>query len=106
MAAAGSWFALVVDQLRQHRAAGRDFDVAWSLAMRMFPPSAKDDGGLGQLRLAVGGDETIVSFFRRACESAYYDTHVGPGNGVALKHFNVDMLQDGHAPMPRHRVAA
>lgn len=91
-----SWFTRVVDRLRELRADGYGFDTAWSTAMHELPPSVSDSGGW-RPQLAINGDETVVGFFRQACESAWRDVRAAGGNGPALQHFHVEMLRDEDA---------
>lgn len=104
MAAEGSWFALVADEVHALITDGYSFDVAWSMAMKQLPPSVNDSGGW-RPQLAINGDETVVGFFRHACENAVNDVRgpVGSGNGPALRHFCVETIRDVDAAAPaRH----
>lgn len=94
----GSWFAVVVAELRRHRADGLGFDHAWSKATHDHPPRAKDD--YAPRLFGSGGEETVVGFFRRHCENAFYGT--GEGNLVALRMFRVEMLADVDTDVAPH----
>jgi hypothetical protein len=105
---AASWAADVVDRLIELRADGYPFARAWREALRLHP---YDGGGVGsgtpRLFDETGrAPETMVSFFRRACENAYHDVRgpVGDGNGPAIRHFRVDMVRSVDESGPARRA--
>lgn len=91
------WQARVVDRLIDAKRSGEtDFDCAWRSAIGRAIIPASDDGGYNPT--LFGGEETIVGFFRRACEAAWDDTHdePGSGNGPRVKEFRIELLADLH----------
>lgn len=98
MAVEVSWFAAVVGELRRHREDGHSFDIAWSLATRSHPARAKDDGGYVPRLFGTGGEETVVGFFRRACEEAWN------GERPKLAHFQVEAIREVESTAPARRA--
>jgi hypothetical protein len=100
-----SWQSNVVEHMRGLRANGtRDFEEAWRLALRAFPPRGRDMGPVTPTLLDDDG-ETVVAFFRRVADDAWH------GRAPALQHFHPSLLlgDDGSEPAPRterHRKLA
>lgn len=84
-----NWQGAVVGYLCQLKGEGREFDESWELAMRRFPARGRD---LGEYRPSLiprpGDGESVVEFFRRACDDAWHDRR------RALRHFSVSAMRD------------
>src|SRR5688500_3240780 len=94
-----AWIAHVRDSLIESKRDGLPFDLAWADAERnrYIPPA--DGGGRVPALFEADGmfEETVYSFFRRACEAAYTDSEdvLGSGNGRPVRHFGRELLDDG-----------
>lgn len=83
------WTSAVVGYLCQLKADGHDFEEAWELAVRRFPPRGRDVGEERPTLFArVGDAETVVEFFRRVCSDAW------EGRQPSLRHFGVESMRD------------
>lgn len=96
------WNTRVVEHLRDCKRRGLGFEDAWVTAMRMHPPSGSDWGPERPTLFGIDGDVSLVAFFKRACEDAWF------GRRPALQHFHPSLLieQDGTGPAVRARKLA
>lgn len=78
-----TWTDEVVSFLCDAKIAGVDYQEAWLAALREHPPSGV---GLGQRQLAMGEEETLIEFFARVTEDAWY------GRRPTLQYLSVDLL--------------
>lgn len=102
-----TWQGILVDRLITLRAEGYTFATAWSAAIHEAP--IRNDCS-GRLFDETGQpSETVVMFFRRACESAWHGERgpAGSGQGPALGHFRAEMVRplDGSGPAKMARVS-
>ena len=95
-----SWPARVTESLLDSKRAGFTFDVAWQTATHSVIIPAADGGGHMPRLFEEDGmfEETVYTFFRRACEAAYTDSEsaLGSGNGRPVRHFGRGLLDDTH----------
>jgi hypothetical protein len=91
-----SWQAEIVQHLRRSKARGLPFDTAWNAAQRdiVIPGRDEDAGTLFNVHGEDSRFDTTAAFFKRACCHAYEDRvgAVGSGDGPALRHFSVEMM--------------
>lgn len=89
------WTARAVDLMVAAKRAGEtDFDRAFGYAIGRVTVPAADAGG--HTPTLFGGDQSVLGFFRRACEAAWHDTRDvdGSGNGRAVREFRIELLAD------------
>ena len=97
-----TWPQRIVESLRDSKSAGFTFDAAWCIAERGVIIPASDTGGHQPTLFDADGtqytEESVYSFFRRACEAAYTDSvdALGSGNGRPVRHFGRGLLDDTH----------
>jgi hypothetical protein len=82
------WSVLVIDALAECKRRGvRDFDDAWAVATKRYPPRARDDGGFRPTLLPEPGEvESMREFLYRVCYEAW------TGQRPALRHFSPLLL--------------
>lgn len=107
-----SWYGIVVCRLIELRAEeGPMFERHWGMAMKLYPPR----GGVADVATPRLFDEdgrrpdTVLSFFKRVAQSAYYNERGKPGTGIgpALGYFRAEMVRplDESAPAKVGRVS-
>lgn len=95
-----SWQSDVVDCLCDLKRSGFTFNVAWSRALSLYPARGRDMGP--ERPTLLDRDESVVAFFRRACEDAWH------GRRPSLQHFHPSLLmgEDRSGPAVRQRRLA
>lgn len=84
-----TWTGAVAGYLGELKRDGLDFDESWTLALLRFPPRGRDIGEYRPTLIPRPGDgESVVEFFRRACDDAWH------GRRQALRNFSVSAMRD------------
>lgn len=85
-----SWAGLVVDRLAALKLTGMNYDAAWTLAMKEYPPRLRDRGPAQPLLFGGMEEESLEDFFCRACRDAWY------GERPELEHLATALADVGH----------
>ena len=81
------WQSEVVAFLVHCKGRGWDWDIAWSQALRKYPPRGTGFGnGRRQLTFEEDGEPSLLEFFERACFEAWH------GMRPEVAHLSADLM--------------
>lgn len=107
------WTAAVVGHLCESKRSGLTFETAWNLAIQTYPPRRRDTGALEevapdgrQLRMNLRPrEETLVGFFKRACEDAWHDRGANrEKTEPRVRFFRVEIIREVDESAPARRA--